>query len=165
MDTQGGSTIADRIAPIAERVARRSGCELAWLQYRREQNGWVLRVVIDREEGVSVEHCASVSRQLSTLLDVEDFIPHAYTLEVSSPGLDRPLRGERDFLRFAGRAVRIKTTEPIDGSRLLRGRLRGLEHESVQLDDDSGNRVEVPLERIAEARLEVEIGMAPESGK
>lgn len=152
------NAIAERVTPLAERAARRCDCELAWVDYVQESGNWILRVVIDSENGVNVDDCAAVSRQLSTLLDVEDFIPHSYNLEVSSPGLDRPLRRADDYRRFAGERVRIKTSESVRGRKVHRGILRGLEGDDVVLEDDSGERLNLPLGRIAEARLEVEIG-------
>lgn len=150
--------MVERVTPLAERVARRSGCELAWVQYLRDSGAWILRVVIDREDGVTVEDCATVSRQLSALLDVEeDLIPHSYNLEVSSPGLERPLQRDEDFRRFAGRRVRIRTSEAVCGQKVLRGTLRGIDSENVRLEDESGGLVEVPRQRIVEARLEVEL--------
>ena len=112
-------------------------------------------MVIDREGGVNVEHCARVSRQLSVILDIEDLLPNACRLEVSSPGLDRPLLVAADFRRYAGHRVRIVARDT-DGEELYRGLLRGLQHGTILLDDDSVGRLEIPLKRIAEACLEVE---------
>lgn len=154
---QRSHAIADRVTPLARRAAARCDCEVAWVDYVLEGRSWVLRVVIDSEDGVNVDDCARVSRQLSTLLDVEDFIPHTYNLEVSSPGLDRPLRSAEDYRRFEGERVRIKTTETVRGRKVHRGILRGLDGADVVYEDDAGERLNLPLERIAEARLEVEI--------
>ena len=111
--------LADRVRPVAARVAQAHGLEIFDVQFRREASGMVLRVQIDRpgpaataEESVSVEDCAVVSRDLSAVLDVEDVIPTAYTLEVSSPGLDRPLRKAEDYRRFAGRLVAQGHADP-----------------------------------------------------
>ena len=100
----------DQIRAVAERVAASRGLDIWDIQIRREAGGHVVRVVIDRpgpsaspEESVSIEDCEQVNREMSTILDVEDPLPYAYTLEVSSPGLDRPLRGVNDYRRFAGR--------------------------------------------------------------
>ena len=155
--TTPSEAIAAKVAPLAERVARRVGCELAYVRYVFESSNWVLRVVVDCDGGVNVEHCAQVSRQLSALLDVEDFIEAAYTLEVSSPGLDKELLVAADFKKYAGQAIRIQTTEGPEGSTTLRGKLRGLNGGNVLLDDVSGDRLELPRTSIAEARLEVEI--------
>ncbi len=149
--------IEEQVAPLATRVAQRVECELAYVKYLFEHSNWVLRVVIDRNGGVNVDHCAKVSRQLSALLDVEDFISAAYTLEVSSPGLDKELLVAADFKKYAGQRIRIQTVEGPEGSTTLRGKLRGLNGGNVLLDDEGGGRLELPRASIAEARLELEI--------
>ena len=123
----------------------------------------VLRIQIDRpgpaatpEDGVCVEDCATVSRDLSALLDVEDVVPMAYTLEVSSPGLDRPIRDAADYRRFRGRRAKIVLREPVDGQGFVKGRLLGLEGPDVLMDGDDGKRHRVPLGLITRAHLEVE---------
>lgn len=127
--------------------------ELVEIQYRREGFGWVLRFFIDKEGGVTIDDCAKVSREISAYLEVEDLLDHAYTLEVSSPGLERPLKKREDFTRFAGRLARIKLLEPMDdGQRLLIGTLRGLEEDAVALVVD-GKEVMVDMNNIARARL------------
>src|SRR5690349_16325636 len=136
----------ERLRQAAARVAASYGLEVFDLQFRRESIGWVLRVVIDRpapqptglpgvpgapEEPVGIEDCQRVSHDLSALLDVEDTltagVDRAYTLEVSSPGLDRPLRGEADYRRFVGRLAKLVTTAPVDGQSHFAGRLAGVE--------------------------------------
>ncbi len=123
----------------------------------------VLRVQIDRpgpastaEDSVSVEDCAHVSRGLSALLDVDDVVPTAYTLEVSSPGLDRPLRGADDYRRFAGRRAKVVLREPVDGQSFFKGTLGGVDAAGVAIETDDGNRHLVPLNVITRANLEVE---------
>ena len=123
----------------------------------------VLRVQIDRpgsastaEESVSVEDCARVSRDLSALLDVEDVVPTAYILEVSSPGLDRPLRRPDDYRRFTGRQAKIVLREKVDGQAFFRGRLGGLDDNEVIIDGEDGRRHRVPIGVITRANLEVE---------
>lgn len=128
------------------------GMELVEIQFRREGHGWVLRLFIDKEEGVTIDDCAAVSREISAYLEVEDLINHAYHLEVSSPGLERPLRKRGDFSRFAERLARIKLREPINGQRVLIGTLLGLEGETVLLEMDK-ETVRIDLENIAKARL------------
>jgi ribosome maturation factor RimP len=114
------------------------------------------------EEGVSVEDCARVSRDLSAVLDVEDVIPTAYTLEVSSPGLDRPLRHADDYSRFAGRRAKLVMREAVDGQMFFKGRLDGIEdsadrHEvTVMIVGDDGRSHRVPIGAITRANLEVE---------
>jgi ribosome maturation factor RimP len=151
------------VRTVAGRVASSYGLELFDVQYTREGRGWIVRVQIDRpgpaataEESVSIEDCANVSRELSAILDVEDFIPAAYTLEVSSPGLDRPLRHADDYRRFAGRRAKLVTREPVDALTFFRGRLDGVEEDAVLLDGEDGRRHRVPLGAITRANLEVE---------
>jgi ribosome maturation factor RimP len=108
-------TVTKKVEALAIPVLEEIGLELVEVQFRREQSGWVLRLVIDKQEGVSLDDCAAVSREIGQLLDIEDFIDQAYNLEVSSPGLNRPLKSMADFQRFIGRKAKIKTIEPISG--------------------------------------------------
>src|SRR5436189_2999516 len=126
--------VIERVRALASGVAGSYGLDIFDVQYRREGPGMVLRVRIDRpgsgasaDESVSVEDCARVSRDLSAVLDVEDLVPTAYTLEVSSPGLDRPLRQVGDYERFAGRRVKIVMREAVDGQTFFKGRLAGID--------------------------------------
>ena len=156
-------TVVDKVRDIAGRVAAGRGLEIFDVQFRREAPGMVLRVQIDRpgpaasaEDSVSVEDCAHVSRELSAILDVEDVVPSAYTLEVSSPGLDRPLRRADDYRRFAGRAAKIVVRGRVDGQGFFRGRLGGVDGGDVLIDGEDGKKHRVPLDAIARANLEVE---------
>lgn len=153
----------ERIRAIAERVAASRGLEVWDLQSRREAIGHVLRVFIDRpgpsataEESVSIEDCEQVNREMSAILDVEDPLPFAYTLEVSSPGLTRPLRGPADYVRFTGRLAKIVVREPVDNQTAFAGRLRGVADEAVLLEAPHGRVHRLPLGLITRARLEVE---------
>ena len=154
---------------IAERVARSYGLEIFDVQLRRESVGMVLRVIIDRpdrgvpeafEESVGIEECQRVSHDLSALLDVEEDqldvpLGQEYTLEVSSPGLDRPLRHEADYRRFTGRLAKIVTDEPLDGQSAFSGRITGVDNGVVVLSE--GRREHrVPVARIKRAQLAVE---------
>src|SRR6186997_1358430 len=127
-----------QVRAIAERVAKSRGLEIWDIQSRREASGHVIRVFIDRpgpaatpEESVSIEDCEQVNREIGTILDVEDPLPFTYTLEVSSPGLDRPLRHADDYRRFAGRLAKIVMSEPINGQTAFAGRLQGLDGDEV----------------------------------
>jgi ribosome maturation factor RimP len=147
----------------AARVAAGYGLEIFDVHFRREAQGMVLRVQIDRpgpaasaDDSVSVEDCAHVSRDLSAILDVDDVVPTAYTLEVSSPGLDRPLRGGDDYRRFAGRRAKIVMRDKVDGQGFFRGTLRGVEGTDVLIDAEDGRPHRVPLGVITRANLEVE---------
>jgi ribosome maturation factor RimP len=103
-----------------------------------------------------VEDCAEVNRELSTILDVEDPLPFAYTLEVSSPGLNRPLRSDGDYMRFAGRLAKIVVSQAVDNQKAFEGRLRGVENDTVLLEAPNGRMHRLPLRLITRGRLEVE---------
>ena len=137
---------------ILEPVLEAMGYELVGVEFHRMHANALLRVYIDKESGVNVDDCQQVSHQISGILDVEDPIPSRYTLEVSSPGLDRPLFKAEDFVRFAGRQVRIHLDLPLNGRRKLVGLLRGLRGEEVVLELE-GLELLVPLDRIEKARL------------
>ena len=108
------------------------------------------------EDSVGVNDCAAVSRDLSAILDVDDLVPTAYTLEVSSPGLDRPLRGADDYRRFAGRFAKLVMREAVDGQTYFKGRLAGCAGDEVLIDGEDGRRHRVPVGVITRANLEVE---------
>jgi ribosome maturation factor RimP len=155
--------VEEQVRGIAARVAASYGLEIFEVQYRREGPGMVLRIQIDRpgpaasaEESVSVEDCAKVSRDLSAIFDVEDVVPTSYTLEVSSPGLDRPLRRAEDYSRFSGRRAKLVMRQPVDGQSFFRGTLGGVEANDVLIDGEDGRRHRVPLSVITRANLEVE---------
>ena len=159
----GAGSLIDQIRTMAGRVAESHGLEIFDVQFRREAAGMVLRIQIDRpgpaasaEDSVSVEDCARVSRDLSAMLDVEDVVPSAYTLEVSSPGLDRPLRQADDYRRFAGRRAKLVMREAVDGQKFYRGTLGGVDDGHVVIDADDRKRHRIPLGVITRANLEVE---------
>lgn len=155
--------VAAQVRAIAVRVAESLGLDIFDVQFRREAGGMILRVQVDRpgpaataEECVSVEDCARVSRDLSAVLDVEDVVPTAYTLEVSSPGLDRPLRHADDYRRFAGRRAKVVMREAVDGQTFFKGRLGGVAEHDVLIVTDDEQPHRVPLSLISRANLEVE---------
>jgi ribosome maturation factor RimP len=121
------------------------------------RGGGTLQIMIEPADGrpMDVEDCATLSRALSAVLDVEDPIPSAYTLEVSSPGIDRPLTREKDYVRWAGHLARVETTQPIEGRRRFKGTLLGLENGTVRLKLDDGTEADVPLSQISRAKLEL----------
>jgi ribosome maturation factor RimP len=160
-----------RIRPAAERVARSFGLEIFDVQFRRESVGLVLRVVIDRplerdaqgrvvverpEQSIGIEDCQRVSQDLSAILDVEDAVDAAYTLEVSSPGLERALRDAPDYERFAGRMAKIVVREAVNRQMHFEGRLRGVEAGAVVLEAGRRQVVRLSLDNIARGRLAVE---------
>jgi ribosome maturation factor RimP len=153
----------DQIRAIAERVAGSRGLTVWDIQSRRETSGHVVRVFIDRpgpaatpEESVSIEDCEEVNREMSTILDVEDPLPFAYTLEVSSPGLDRPLRGIDDYRRFTGRLAKVVVSEAVDNQKAFEGRLHGVDDADVLLEAPNGRMHRLPMRLITRGRLAVE---------
>lgn len=154
---QLGKTLAELIDPIC----RAHGVELVEVRYQRERGGAVIRVIIDRNQpgqedgsGVSLDDCSGVSRDISTALDVhEDVLPlGAYRLEVSSPGLERPLVKLADFARFSGREIKLRTKTAIERQRRFHGRLLGVVDQAIELDQD-GTVLLIPHEDIAQANL------------
>jgi len=160
-----GDVIA-QVRTIADRVVASYGLEVFDVQFRREAPGMVLRIRIDRpgskataEDSVTVDECAKVSRDLSAIFDVDDVIPTAYTLEISSPGLDRPLTRAEDYQRFAGRRAKLVMREKIDGQGYFKGRLGGIEDGPVKMvliEGEDKRTHRVPLEVITRANLEVD---------
>ena len=144
-------TIESLVAPILQEM----DLELVDVLYRREQGGWVLRLIIDRENGVTLDDCTAVSREVSQLLDIEDIIEQVYNLEVSSPGLDRPLKSIGDFQRFIGRKAKVTTREPIQGNQVFIGRINKVEDELIILEVGQ-QELSIPFSEVARARLEVE---------
>jgi ribosome maturation factor RimP len=153
----GNSSIAERVQEIAERVAIDHGLELVHVEVAGPENKPIVRVFIDKPQGVTHDDCSEVSTHIGTILDVEDFIHAAYTLEVSSPGLERGLYKRADYERFAGSNAKLKTRQPIDGQRNFRGRLLGIEGDEVVFDDRTNGRVQIPLESITKANIEVDV--------
>jgi ribosome maturation factor RimP len=159
----------DRVQAAIGPVLSANGVELWDLEFLTERAGWTLRVVIERRGalendatgGVSLEDCSDVSHDVSSVLDVEDLIPHRYHLEVSSPGLDRVLRRESDFLRFLGKSARVKLGKPApDGQRVLRGRLDPAPPGAIAVIVD-GKRIEAPFADVEEANLVFELTPQP----
>ena len=153
----------ERIRAIATRVAAARGLDVWDVQSRREAGGHVVRVFLDRpgasatpEESVSIEDCEQINRELGTILDVEDVLPWSYTLEVSSPGLDRPLRSSDDYRRFAGRLAKVVVAEAVDNQKAFEGRLRGVEDDNVLLEALNGRLHRLPMRLITRGRLAVE---------
>ncbi|HUE81702.1 MAG TPA: ribosome maturation factor RimP [Pyrinomonadaceae bacterium] len=153
----GASEIEERVQSIAERVAIENGVELVHIEVAGPQNRPIVRIFIDKPRGVTHEDCSEVSLHVGTILDVEDFIHSAYTLEVSSPGLERGLYKRTDYERFAGKLAKVKTQRPIEGQRNFRGRLLGLDGEDVLFEDRTSGNVRIPIDSITRANLEIDI--------
>jgi ribosome maturation factor RimP len=159
---------------VVEPIVHAHGAEVVDIELKPDRGAWVLRVYVEKsgasasrlstkDAAVDLELCAKVSRDLSPALDVVDLIPQAYHLEISSPGVERPLRGERDFARFAGEKAKLKLREPLGGQRVVVGRLDGLDDGKVRVQE--GSRVhEVPLSLVESARLVFELTAHPKPG-
>ena len=148
-----------RVREIIERVATQEGYELVHAELTGGRNSF-LRIFIDKPDGITADDCARVSDRVGLMLDVEDLIPHAYTLEVASPGLDRGLYKPSDYVRFAGSRAHIKLMEPIEGQRNFHGTLIGLDEAgdaAALLEDERGTRHRLPLNKILKANLDLEL--------
>ena len=148
----------DRVRVIAEPILSNEGMELVEIEYRRESKGWVLRLYIDNERGVTLDDCTHISQEIGRNLDVEDFISNAYTLEVSSPGLARPLKKEKDFMKYRNHMIRVKTFEPIGKRRQFKGKLLGLSENRIEIEIGR-ETFQIPLSNVAKANLEVDWNM------
>ena len=147
-------TVEQLVTPIVDEL----NLELVDIEYVKEGKDWFLRVFIDKETGVDIEECGMVSEGLSEKLDAEDPIPYNYFLEVSSPGAERPLKKDSDFIKAVGKNVYIKTYEPIDGEKTFEGVLTQFDGETVTVEVKIKTRkknIEIPYEKVANARLAV----------
>ncbi len=145
--------IVKRVWDLAESLVESEDMELIEVEYQREGRGWILRLYLDSEQGVTIADCTRISRQLGDLLDVEDFIPNTYTLEVSSPGFNRPLRRIRDFQRYLGHEVKVRVKEPYEGRRNFHGELRDISEEGITIFCKDGNVYVIPYDNIHRANL------------
>jgi ribosome maturation factor RimP len=145
--------VVSRLKEVLLPALNSFGVEMVDLRYRLENRGWVLRLFIDKEGGITLEDCQRVSEQVGDLLDVEDLIGHGYRLEVSSPGLDRPLTREGDFVRFTGKRARISSREPISNQRNFQGKILGVQDHQVLIEEDKGVKIAIPFPAILKARL------------
>jgi ribosome maturation factor RimP len=148
----------DHVRGIVERVTSSQGLELWDLEFRGGGKARLLRIFVDKPAGVTHEDCASVSREVGTILDVDDAVPGSYTLEVSSPGLDRKLRNDADYERFTGSMVKLQTRELVENQKHFEGRLRGLHDGQVTLEIGGSKKheprtVEIPLALVEKANL------------
>jgi ribosome maturation factor RimP len=151
------SSVEDRVQAIAERVAIDHGLELVHAEVAGPDNKPIVRIFIDKPNGVTHEDCSEVSLHVGTVLDVEDFIHASYTLEVSSPGIERGLYRRQDYERFAGSLAKMRTRKPVNGQRNFRGRLLGIDGEDILFEDRTSGPVRVPFEVVAKANLEMDV--------
>lgn len=154
------SGLDEKVEQQIGRIVESEGLELVHIDYRRQGHGFLLRVDIDKEGGVTVEDCSLISQQVSTWLDVEDPIPGEFELQVSSPGLDRKFYRNSDYEKFIGRLVRVKTSRAIRGLHVIVGKLKSFNGATVVVTDPVMKKdpdYSIPLDDIKETRLEVEI--------
>ncbi|QUH20797.1 ribosome maturation factor RimP [Alkaliphilus sp. B6464] len=149
----------NRVEKIAEKlvipIIENEEFELADVEYKKEGSNWYLRIYIDKPGGITLDDCQKVSEQLSDELDREDPIKENYFLEVSSPGLDRPLKKEADFIRFKGEIVEVKLYEPLNGNKIIEGELVGLENNIIKVNVANVGLVELPRDKVALTRLAI----------
>jgi ribosome maturation factor RimP len=150
--------IVDRVSVIADPILSNEGMELVEIEYRRESKGWVLRLYIDKEGGVTLDDCTRISQEVGRILDVEDFISTPYTLEVSSPGLARPLKNEKDFMKYRNHMIKVKTIDPIENRRQFKGKLLGITENRIEIAMDGGV-FQILLSNVAKANLEIDWDM------
>lgn len=146
------------VRAVAQRVVGGRGFELVDVEVKRARDGHFVRLFVDKEGGIGLDELQTVSEEVSAILDAEDPIDSAYTLEVSSPGLDRPLKNEADYRRFVGRLVKLASYEPVEGRRHWTGRLQSVEDGAlvVVLEKEKGKVARIPLAKVSHGRLEVE---------
>ncbi len=148
--------IVRKTEELVEEVISGTDIELVEVELIHQQRRMILRVYIDKPEGVNINDCKWVSERLSDLLDIEDFIHFKYYLEVSSPGLTRPLKKESDYVKYQGRLVKIKTKEKIEGRNVWLGNLMKYEDKIVYLRSKEGKEIKIPYEKISSSNLEID---------
>lgn len=152
--------LPDRVEQEIEKIVTSEGLELVHIDYKKQGRGYLLRVDIDKDGGVTLDDCQLVSQQISTYLDVDDVVPAEYELQVSSPGLDRKFYKDSDYAKFRGRLVRVKTAKAIRGLHVIVGRLKEFDGQRIVVTDPVQKKdpdYEIPLADIKETRLEVEM--------
>jgi ribosome maturation factor RimP len=174
-DSSKNSFDRAKIDTVMVPIVRAHGGEVVDVELKSEAGGWILRVFVEKlgaadanlttaEAGIDLEMCSNIARDLSPALDVVDVIPHSYNLEVGSPGVERALRGERDFVRFAGQKAKLRVKNPVRGQKVVVGVLSGVEAGKLTLKD-GGATYEIPLGDIESGRLVFEFGPASRPGK
>jgi ribosome maturation factor RimP len=140
--------VSDLIEPILDEI----GFELVDVEYLPERGRWVLRIYIDKDDGITIDDCATVSRELGNLIDIKDVIEHEYVLEVSSPGLNRPLKKETDFIRSIGKKIKVKAKIPINGQRNFMGCLKDFKEHALCIESE-GKLITMVLADVEKANL------------
>lgn len=146
--------IFKKLLDIGNQVADSKGFELVDMEFVKESGNWYLRYYIDKTGGVTLDDCQLISMELSKMLDEMDPIPYSYFLEVSSPGVERPLKKDKDFIKYIGSMVEIKTFEKIDGKKNFTGILKNYSNDAVTIED--GKTYSIPKDKISAAKLKFE---------
>lgn len=154
--TVNRSTIVEKIEEIAEKVTARESLELVHVELVGAGKQQIVRIFIDKEDGITHDDCSSVSQQIEKQLDEEDPVRGSYTLEVSSPGIERGLYKLADYRRFTGETAKIKTISPIDGQRNFQGEITGVEDEEILFNDKTNGSVRIPFEIVTKANLKAD---------
>ncbi|MBF0518965.1 MAG: ribosome maturation factor RimP [Nitrospirae bacterium] len=145
-----------KLRNLVEEVALRNGVDIVGVEVKGRGSRTLLRLTLDKEGGVTLSDCERVSREVAVMLDVEDIFPESYTLEVTSPGIDRPLKGRTDFLKNIGKLLNVVTSEKISNESFFRGRLQSVEEDSITLTVDK-RIVAIPIDNVSRAKVEIEI--------
>lgn len=161
-DSNERQSLENRITELAGQVAESLKMEVVLVEVKGDGSHSVVRVYVDQPGGISLDDCEQFSKRLSVLLDVEDFIPFSYVLEVSSPGVNRPLVRESDFQRFAGKDAKVRTRLPIEGQRNFKGKIVGVTEGRLELEVAPGKRVGIVFTDIEKANLIADLSMRPQ---
>ncbi len=149
--------ISERIDKIAIKAAADNGVEFVHSEIVGSKRNMTVRIYIDKPQGVTLEDCSVVSRSIEDVIDADDFIPSPYVLEVSSPGLERPLFSVKDFEKFTGKKAKVKTSEAIDGQANFNGRIASVEGSEIVFEDKTNGTVRIPFDKVAKANLKVDL--------
>ncbi len=151
------TSVGERIREIASQTADENGLELVHIQIAGTPKKSVITVFIDKSGGVTHDDCVKVSRKIDEVLEAGDFIPSAYMLEVSSPGLERELYSQKDFEKFTGSLAKVKTVTAINGQKNFRGRIKAVENDEIVFDDKTSGIIRFPYTAVAKANLEIDL--------
>ena len=151
------SSVTEKVNEIAEKVAEKNNFELVRAEVVGSAKEPIIRIYIDKPQGITHDDCSKVSHEVGEFLDAGDFISSEYTLEVSSPGLERELYSLKDFEKFAGNLAKIKTRTPINGQKNFRGRIKAVENDEIVFNDKTNGEVRFPYETVAKANLEIDL--------
>jgi ribosome maturation factor RimP len=162
LDLNQRQSMQTRITALAEQIAASMGMEIVLLEIKGDGNHSVVRTFIDQPGGVTLDDCERFSKRFSVSLDVEDWIPFSYVLEVSSPGVNRPLVKEADFQRFCGKNIKVRTRDPIEGQKNFKGKIVGVTEGRLELEVAPGKQIEIALMDIEKANLMADLSMRPQ---